>query len=107
MEAAVADKEVGAMEWSDGRLDELSKKVDDQGKRMDEGFARLDKKMDEGFTRMDAKFEQMMVRMDVKFDSVNERFEGLHRMLFKASWALVIGLLGLLGVLAGIIATQG
>ena len=119
------DKEVGAMEWSDGRLDELSKTVDDQGKRMDEGFARLDGKMDEGFARMDtkfeemmnrtdakleqvmvrtdARFEQMMARTDIKFVSINERFDGMYRMLVKASWALVIGLLG---VLTGTIAAQ-
>lgn len=117
MESAVAEKEAGMTEWNDGRLDDLSDRVDriekkvDSGfaqadQKMEAGFARLDKKMDEGFARMDAKFDEALTRMDAKFDAFNERFDMMYQTLFKASWALIVGILGLLGVLIGVIATQ-
>jgi hypothetical protein len=135
MEAAVAEKEAGMTEWNEGRLDDLSDRVDriekkvDSGfaqadrkveagfarvddrfkemdQKMDAGFARLDQKMDDGFARIDAKFDAFFLHMDAKFDSVNERFEDMHRMLFRSAWALVIGLLGMFSVLIGVMATQ-
>ena len=102
----MAEKEAGMTEWNDGKLDDLSDRVDRIDKKMNDGFARMDKKMDDGFARMDAKFDEFFVRMDAKFDAVNERFEGLHRMLFRSAWALVIGLLGMLSVMIGVIAAQ-
>jgi hypothetical protein len=124
MEAAVAEKEAGMTEWNEGRLDDLSDRVDriekkveagfagvdvrfkEMDQKMDARFARLDKKMDDGFARIDAKFDAFFLHMDAKFDPVNERFEDMHRMLFRSAWALVIGILGLLGVLVGIVGTQ-
>lgn len=93
-------------EWNDGRLDDLSERVDRIETKMDAGFVRLERKMDEGFARMDAKFDEFFFRMDAKFDAVDKRFENLHRMLFKSAWALVIGLLGMLSVLIGVIVAQ-
>lgn len=82
-------------EWNDGRLDDLSERV-----------GRIEKKMDEGFVHIDAKFEGLekkmddgFARIDAKFDTFNERFENLHKMLFTASWAMAVGLLGLVGVM--------
>jgi hypothetical protein len=95
MEAAVAEKEAGMTEWNDGRLDDLSDRVDRIETKMDAGFTRLEEKMDAGFARMDRKFE-----------IVNERFDGMYQLLFRTSWVLIVGLLGLLGVLVGIVGTQ-
>ena len=82
-------------------------------KKMDDGFARFDKKMDDGFARFDTKMDEGFARMDAKFDAsnerfdkFNERFDSINQLLFKTSWALVVGILGLLGVLIGVIATQ-
>lgn len=120
----MAERGTEVTEWNEGRLDDLSDRVDrietkmDAGfvhidqriketdQKMEAGFARLDKKMDEGFARMDAKFDQALARIDAKFDAFNERFDTMYQTLFKASWALVVGILGLLGVLIGVIATQ-
>jgi chromosome segregation ATPase len=131
MEAAVAEKEAGMTEWNDGRLDDWSDRVDRIEKKIDAGFGQadqkveagfarlddkfkgiddkfkeMDQKMDAGFARIDAKFDAFFLHMDAKFDVVNERFEDMHRMLFRSAWALVIGLLGMLSVLIGVIATQ-
>jgi tetrahydromethanopterin S-methyltransferase subunit G len=75
-------------EWNDGRLDDLSKRVDRIETKMDAGFAEVKHQMDEGFARFDSKFDD------------------LHGILFKAACGLVIGLLGLMGVLVGVIATK-
>jgi len=91
----VAERGSEMTEWNDGRLDDLSQRVDRIERKMDAGFTRIETKMDEGFARMDA-----------KFDAINERFDGLYQLLFKASWAFIVGLLGLLGVLIGVIATH-
>jgi hypothetical protein len=95
MEAAVAEKEAGMSEWNDGRLGDLSDRVDRIENKVDAGFARLEEKMDAGFARMDRKFE-----------IVNERFDNMYQLLFRTSWVLIVGLLGLLGVLVGIVGTQ-
>lgn len=90
-------------EWNDGRLDDLSERVDRIETKMDTGFTRLERKMDEGFARIDAKFDAV----DKRFDTINLRFESLHQMLFKAAWTLAIGLLGLMVLgLMGVIAAQ-
>jgi hypothetical protein len=88
MEAGLAERRKAMAEWNDGRLDDLSDRVDRIETKMDAGFVRLETKMDEGFARIDG------------------RFESLHQMLLKVSWAMVVGLLGLLGVLIGVIATH-
>jgi hypothetical protein len=81
-------------EWNDGSLDQkflqIDQRFDQVEKKMDEGFARVDK----GFARVDRRFEQL-----------DSRFEALHRMLFQAAWALVVGLLTLVGVLIGLVVT--
>jgi len=97
----VADREEEMVEWNDGSLDERFRAIDQRfdgvDRRMDEGF----KRMDEGFARMDAGF----ARIDRRFEQLDSRFDGLHRMLFQAAWALVIGLLTLVGVLIGLVVT--
>ena len=120
----VAERGTEMTEWNDGRLDDLSDRVDrietkmDAGfvhidqrfketdQKMEAGFARLDKKMDEGFARMDTKFDEALARMDTKFDAFNERFDTMYQTVLRSSWALVAGILGLLGVLIGVVATQ-
>ena len=81
-------------EWDDGRLDERFRAIDQR-------FDQVDQKMDEGFARMDAGF----ARIDRSFEQIDSKFDGLHRMLFQAAWALVIGLLTLVGVLIGLVVT--
>lgn len=82
-------------EWNDGRLDDLSDRVDRIETKMDAGFSRLEKKMDEGFGRMDA-----------KFSAINERFDGVYQLMLRICLTLLVGVLGLLGVLVGVVATQ-
>jgi hypothetical protein len=81
MEAAVAEKEAGMTEWNDGRLDDLSK-------RMEEGFARGDRKMDEGFARVDADMREL-----------TGRFDALQQTLVRVSLTMAVGLLSVFAAL--------
>jgi hypothetical protein len=54
--------------WTDDRLDELSTKVND-------GFARADKKMDAGFARVDGDIRELKGEMNQRFEKVDQRFD--------------------------------
>jgi hypothetical protein len=95
METAIESREAEMENWNDGRLDDLSKRVDDLGTKTEARFDRLERKVDQGFARIDS-----------KFDALGDKFDALHQMLFKAAWALVVGLITLVGALAGVIGTQ-
>jgi hypothetical protein len=88
MEAAVAERKAEMTEWNDGRLDELSKRVN------------------EGFAEMRVEFQRVDGRLDAihgKFDALNERFDAFYRVLIQGTVAMVVGILGLLGVLIGLV----
>lgn len=128
MEAAVIDREAEMTEWNEGRLDDLSKKVDDLGTRMDDGFvrveekmseevlrvkkemgedvARVEKKMDAGFARVDTEFETLVTKLeklDAKFD---KKLDGLQRSLIQIAWTFGVGMLTFAGALLGVIAAK-
>lgn len=98
----MAERGTKVAEWNDGRMDDLSDRVDRIETKMDNGFARIDTK----FERLERKMDDGFARMDAKFEIVNERFDGMYQLLFRTSWVLIVGLLGLLGVLVGIVGTQ-
>jgi hypothetical protein len=77
MEAAVAEKEARMTEWNEGRLDDLSDRVDRIETKMDAGFARVDSRLDE-----------------------------LNNTLIRGMWSFGIGMLAFAGALLGIFATK-
>lgn len=50
--------------WTDERLDDLNKKVDD-------GFARVDGEIKELRREMNTRFENLEARLEARFDTVN------------------------------------
>jgi hypothetical protein len=97
MEAMVAERGTKMTEWNDGRLNDLSDRVGRIEKKMDDGFVHIDQRFKETNQKMDEGF----ARIDAKFDIVNDRFDGMYQLLLRTSVALVVGVLGLLGVLIG------
>ena len=77
MEAAVAEREARMTEWNDARLDEL-------GKRVDDGFAE----------------------MREEFRQVDRRFDTMHQLLIRMAWTYGIGMLAFAGALLGLIAAK-
>ena len=62
--------------WTDERLDDLNKKVDD------------------GFTKVDARFERLEARMDSQFGQLNERFDRMQQTLIGAAAVIVAAIIG-------------
>jgi hypothetical protein len=69
--------------WTDERLDELNKRVDD-------GFADTKAAMREGFARVDADIREL--RADVK--ALNVRFDALNRNLIGGLVVLLAAIIG-------------
>jgi len=78
--------------WTDQRLDDLNKKVDD-------GFADVKAEMRGRFDSLEARFEG---RMDKEFGELNQRFDRLQHTLFASAVALCVALIGSTATLAGI-----
>ncbi|MGN6200996.1 MAG: hypothetical protein ACTHNY_01135 [Solirubrobacterales bacterium] len=70
--------------WTDERLDDLNKKVDD-------GFAAVDKR-----------FDRLETRMDTQFSELTQRFDRMQHGLFAAAVAVCVALIGCTATLAGI-----
>jgi uncharacterized protein YaaN involved in tellurite resistance len=133
-EAGMAEWNDGRLDDLCKRIDRIESKVDEQGKTMQKGFAQQSgtvqkefaqqggtmqkefARVDRKFTGIDGQFERVGERFDDmarhfgKVESelvrVNDRLDGFHRSMTWVAWTMVIGLLGLLGVLTGIIATK-
>ena len=62
--------------WTDDRLDDLNKKVD------------------EGFARLDADIKDLRREMNASFNSVDARFDALNRNLFMGMVGVIVALIG-------------
>lgn len=80
-------------EWNDGRLDDLSKGVDEGFAEVREEFTAVNKKIDQLGQKVDSKLERIETKID-------DKFIGLHRMLFQASWGFALAVIGILGLIA-------
>jgi hypothetical protein len=69
--------------WTDERLDDLSKKVDD-------GFAGVDRDIRELRVRLD----RMKDSINARFDSINTRLDSLNRNLVGVAAAIIAALIG-------------
>jgi tetrahydromethanopterin S-methyltransferase subunit G len=56
--------------WTDERLDDLNKKVDD-------GFAETKAEMREGFARVDGQIKDLRSEMNTRFNAVDTRFNAV------------------------------
>ena len=93
--------------WSDDRLDDLNKRVDELSRRTDAGFTRVEERMQAGFDRADARLEvtaaELRREMQMGFHDVNARFDAMQQTMIRVGGGL-IGVLFASG--AGLIATQ-
>jgi tetrahydromethanopterin S-methyltransferase subunit G len=64
--------------WTDQRLDDLNKKVDD------------------GFAGVDARFDRLETRMDKQFSELNQRFDRMQFTLIGSAAAIIAALIGLI-----------
>jgi hypothetical protein len=97
--------------WTDGRLDDLNGKVDELGRRTDNGFNRVDADLralrgeaNAGSTNlrseMKAEFAAVRGEMSSRFERVEGRIDDLHRtMLQLGGGAIATIAVGFLGVI--------
>jgi hypothetical protein len=71
--------------WTDERLNDLSRRVDD------------------GFNRVDADLRQFRTEINARFDGVNARFDALHRLIVQTSGGMIIAVLA---TLASVVITR-
>jgi hypothetical protein len=80
--------------WTDERLDDLNKKVDD-------GFAETKAEMRAGFGRVDGEIKELRREMNARFDSFDARFESIDARFDALSrnllWGLVTVVVALIG----------
>jgi tetrahydromethanopterin S-methyltransferase subunit G len=70
--------------WTDERLDDLNKKVDD------------------GFADVDVRFDRLETRMDKGFSELNQRLDRMQLALIAGLVAFCVALIGSTATLAGI-----
>lgn len=73
--------------WTDERLDDLNRKVDD-------GFADTKAEMRAGFARVDGEIKELRRDMNARFDAMDARFDAFNRNLL---WGLVTVVVALIG----------
>jgi hypothetical protein len=82
---------VTAPEWTEGRLDELSSKVD-------RGFERVDRE----FEKVDQRFE----KVDQRLERISARLDGIQRTMVLAVIAITTTILGGFGAMIALFATR-
>ena len=95
--------------WSDDRLDDLNKRVDEGFARVDERFAQMEARMDAQArpprrqVSLDATATELRLQMQADTHQLNSRFDAMQQTMMRVG-------AGLIGVFiassAGLIATQ-
>jgi tetrahydromethanopterin S-methyltransferase subunit G len=87
--------------WSEGRLDDLNRRVDNGIGRLDDERKELRAEMKAGFERVDQRFEKVdeefkAVRSEMKagFERMDAKFDRLTWSLLGAALAIVVALIG-------------
>lgn len=80
----MAERGTEMSEWNDGRLDDLSERVD-----------RIETKMDAGFRQ---------VHQDIQ--GIHARFDGLQRTMMQIGGVVIAALIGLIATMIGLVITQ-
>ena len=81
--------------WTDERLDDLNKKVDD-------GFQRVEKQIDNGLAGVKGEVREVRREMNAGFEQLNTRFDSMGRGLFAAAGAIIVAMIGCVSTLVGI-----
>jgi hypothetical protein len=71
--------------WNNARLDDLNGRVSELGRRMDEGFARVD-----------VDLRDIRGEMNARFEHVDARFDALQRTMLQLGGGIVVALIGLI-----------
>lgn len=76
-------------QWTDDRLDDLSKRVDN-------GFDRVDKKIDDSAARLDKKIDDSFAQLHADMREIQSDIKNLNRSLLAAAVAIIVALIAFL-----------
>jgi hypothetical protein len=80
--------------WTDDRLDNLSKQVDERFKQVDHRFDRVEADVRGLRGDTDRGFSQLRGEMNGRFDRLDARFDSMQRTLFLAAAGIIAALIG-------------
>ena len=80
--------------WTDERLDDLNKKVDDGFADTKSAITETKAQMREGFARVDGEIKELRQEMNARFHSIDARFDALNRNLLVGAVAIIAALIG-------------
>ena len=84
--------------WTDERLDDLNKKVDDgfadTKAEMRQGFVDTKAEMRTGFARVDGEIRELRREMNERFNSVDARFDAVNRNMIAGFFVVVAAIIG-------------
>jgi hypothetical protein len=75
--------------WTDERLDDLNRRVENGFNRVDADIRELRSEMNERFNHVDARFERLEERIDARFDA-------MQRLMIQGDAVIVAALIGLI-----------
>lgn len=94
-----------AQEWTEGRLDELSSKVDKGFERVDKGFERVDRRferVEQRFERVEQRFERVDADINALRGEMKESLERIDGRIDSVQRTIAFGAIALTGaILAG------
>lgn len=82
--------------WTDARLDDLNGKVDELGRRMDNGFNRVEADLRALREETKTEFTAARGEANARFERIDDRFDALQRLMLQLSGIFVAALIGLI-----------
>ncbi len=82
--------------WTDGRLDDFAKHVDQRFDAVDQRFDAVERQTKERFNAVERQTKERFDRVDADLREMVKRFDGLQRTLFLGNMAIVAALIGII-----------
>ncbi len=95
--------------WTDGRMDDFAKHLDHRFDEVDRRFGEVDRRIGEVNRRIDEvdrKFDKRFDLVDHELHRINDRLDGMHKVMMQAVLMLSGSTLASFVVLASLILTQ-
>lgn len=95
--------------WSDDRIDNLDRKVEDGFRHVDKRFEQVDKRfeqVDQRFDRVEGELSALRGDMNSRFQALEEGMRGFHRTLVTFCLGMLAVVASLCGTLITIALTQ-
>jgi hypothetical protein len=78
--------------WTDGRMDDFARRVDQRFDAVDRRFEDVDRRFD----KVDREIHDLRSETKAGFDKVDARFEAMQRLMLQSSVLVIAALIGLI-----------